>query len=703
MPEGSRRSLALIVLPYAAFAAVWIVLSDRLLNLLVSDPHWLGELQTYKGLVFVAVTSVLLYFLVRRQQRRRDSVESERDQLRRRFLSMVESITDGFVALDRDWRYLYVNARAAEMFGRRPRDLVGKHIWTEFPEGVGQPFHRAYERALAEQKPVYLEEYYPPWDRWFENRIYPTPDGLTILFQDITERKRTEAQLLRMSRLYNTLSQTNQAIVRATDSATLLQQVCDIAVDAGGFRLAWIGLPEGDWFRVAGVAGPARGYVEGIRVSTRADLPEGQGPSGHTFRSGEHFICDDFSKSPLTAPWHEHASRFGIAGSAVFPLWQNGRIVGVLNIYAGEPDYFQETEMRLMEEMAMNVSFALDILEQQRALRENEQDLRTILDNLPIMVFAKDAQQLRFVRLNRALEEFLGKSREELLGKTDRDLFPAEQAEFFLAKDRETLAGGRTVDIPEEPIDAVEGKRLLHTRKVVVRDLDGRPRYLLGISEDITERKQAERKIEEYAARLLAAQEEERRRIARELHDQAGQALTALKLTLQTPATANTRAESLALADEVLTQVRALSFDLRPSLLDDLGLPAALRGYAERLCQRAQLALRLELAEFATRPAGEIETACFRIAQEALTNVVRHARAAAVTLTLQRENGAILLAVRDDGRGFDPAHAADASLGLLGMQERAELAGGRLEIESAPGRGATVRARLPWRARGEDA
>src|SRR5688500_8475333 len=97
---------------------------------------------------------------------------------------ILESLTDAFVALDRDWNYVYVNRRAGEMFGRDPADLVGKHIWTEFPEGVGQPFHRMYEQAMAEQRFMVLEDYYPPFDRWFENRIYPSPEGLTIFFQD---------------------------------------------------------------------------------------------------------------------------------------------------------------------------------------------------------------------------------------------------------------------------------------------------------------------------------------------------------------------------------------------------------------------------------------------------------------------------------------------------------------------------------------
>jgi hypothetical protein len=111
---------------------------------------------------------------------------------------VFERVTDAFVALDHAWRYTYVNAKAGQIFGRRPEDLIGKHLWTVFPEGVGQPFHRAYQQALAEQTPIHLEDYYAPWDRWFENVIYPSPDGLSIYFHDITERKRAEAEVARL-------------------------------------------------------------------------------------------------------------------------------------------------------------------------------------------------------------------------------------------------------------------------------------------------------------------------------------------------------------------------------------------------------------------------------------------------------------------------------------------------------------------------
>ena len=110
-------------------------------------------------------------------------------------VEVFERITDGFVALDKEWRYTYINRRSAEFFGRRPEELIGKHIWTEFPEGVGQPFQLAYARAMAEQVPIQIEEYYAPWDRWLENRIYPSSEGISIFYQEISDRKRSEAKL----------------------------------------------------------------------------------------------------------------------------------------------------------------------------------------------------------------------------------------------------------------------------------------------------------------------------------------------------------------------------------------------------------------------------------------------------------------------------------------------------------------------------
>lgn len=105
---------------------------------------------------------------------------------------ILERISEAFVSLDKNWCYTYMNKKAGEIFNRDPAKMTGRHIWTEFPEGIGQPFHQAYEKAMVEQKYIFLEEYYPPYDKWFENHIYPSPDGLSIFFLDITQRKKAE-------------------------------------------------------------------------------------------------------------------------------------------------------------------------------------------------------------------------------------------------------------------------------------------------------------------------------------------------------------------------------------------------------------------------------------------------------------------------------------------------------------------------------
>lgn len=119
--------------------------------------------------------------------------------------SLMERITDAFVAIDKNWCYTYVNKRAGEILDRDPSDLVGKNIWVEFPHGVDLPFYHAYHRAMNEQVYIYLEEYYAPYKRWLENHIYPSPDGLTIYFRDITERKRAEEEVKRAHREKQTL------------------------------------------------------------------------------------------------------------------------------------------------------------------------------------------------------------------------------------------------------------------------------------------------------------------------------------------------------------------------------------------------------------------------------------------------------------------------------------------------------------------
>jgi signal transduction histidine kinase/PAS domain-containing protein len=220
--------------------------------------------------------------------------------------------------------------------------------------------------------------------------------------------------------------------------------------------------------------------------------------------------------------------------------------------------------------------------------------------------------------------------------------------------------------------------------------------------EELAEKRE---QLQSLSRKLIEAQEAERRAVARELHDDFGQALTAIRLNLKKGG--SDLSESIQLVDQAIQRMRELAQDLRPSILDDLGLPAALRWYVAREAKRAGLELRLEVADLPRLPAA-VETTCFRLVQEALTNIVRHAQARKLEIEVAAREGSLLLTVRDDGKGFDPRAALRRaaqghSLGLLGMKERVSLAGGELEIESAPVRGTVVSARFPLPGGQDDA
>jgi two-component system sensor histidine kinase UhpB len=238
-------------------------------------------------------------------------------------------------------------------------------------------------------------------------------------------------------------------------------------------------------------------------------------------------------------------------------------------------------------------------------------------------------------------------------------------------------------------------------------------RAMLEVKERV-ERKLAEKKREEYSRklqvlsrRLVEAQETERRHLARELHDEIGQALTVAQLNLQalleSPGTETLLPrlkESLEVVERVLEQVHDISLNLRPSILDDLGLEPALRWLTERQAALVGLQAKFHADTLEQRLDPVIETECFRVAQGALTNVLRHAQAQTVSVELRKENGQLHLRVRDDGIGFDVAALREkavlgASLGLLSMEERAALAGGGLEFTSTPKLGTEVHAWFP--------
>lgn len=248
------------------------------------------------------------------------------------------------------------------------------------------------------------------------------------------------------------------------------------------------------------------------------------------------------------------------------------------------------------------------------------------------------------------------------------------------------------------------GERWIHhVGRVAQRDAGGRTLRSFGVLRDITQSKQAEEALRDLSRRLIRAHEDERALLARELHDDVTQRLAVLAIDMgraelaaadgaQADVMRSVRTELVRLSEDI----HSLAYQLHPSVLEELGLVEALRAECERRGRQGRLAVSMNLESVPAVAGEEAQLCLFRVAQEALTNVARHAGTARASVTLRRADGGLLLAVGDDGVGFDPTRPREGrSLGLASMRERLHLVGGTLDVESSPGRGTTIVAWVP--------
>lgn len=352
--------------------------------------------------------------------------------------------------------------------------------------------------------------------------------------------------------------------------------------------------------------------------------------------------------------------------------------------------------------------YFVDVLEdisQRKDIEAEQARLVAILENTSDFVVTTTVDG-RGVYMNRAARELLGvasdmdlKDWRGLAAYTEESLEVLHHQVLPATLCTGTWSGEAVVVNPaggEIPISQV---LIAHKKE------GGRADYISVIARDISEQKKAAEALQNLSHRVLNAQEQERRNLARELHDELGQVLSALKMTLQNgqrrPANLAVRVEeSVAMVQTALEQVRTLSRNLRPPMLDELGLVAALRWYVKQQMQLMEVEIELTAEVPPHRFPLEIETACFRVVQEALTNILRHAQARHVWVELRYLDGQLHLLVQDDGVGFD-VEAAFAQIvegkssGLLGMRERAQLVSGQVQVISIAGVGTEIRAMFP--------
>jgi PAS domain S-box-containing protein len=355
-------------------------------------------------------------------------------------------------------------------------------------------------RVPQEEESSYLKQYNEALIRKLEVKMQQLEQANRQLERDITERKRAEEQLHRVNRALQTISECNQVMVRATEELDLNNQICRILVEHGGFRLAWVGYAEQDEarsVRPVAHAGHDEGYLAEARI-TWADTERGRGPAGMAVRSGTVCVVRHTSTEPDYKPWRDAAMRHGFASSIGLPLAAGGHVLGVLNLYAGEVDAFDDAEVKLLTGLANDLAYGIQALRVRAAHVQAEKSLirlRKAVDASGEVIFMTDQGGI-ITFINPEFTRVYGYAEAEVVGKTtprilkSGTLQPGDYANFW-----KTILEKRVVR--GEIVNKTKNGRLVSVHSSVnpVLDEGGHIAGFLAIQRDVSERKQLEQQF----------------------------------------------------------------------------------------------------------------------------------------------------------------------------------------------------------------
>jgi len=447
------------------------------------------------------------------------------------------------------------------------------------------------------------------------------------------------------------------------------------------------------------------------RATEQTTLRRGVGLPGRVLATGQPTWIVDLAQD-ANFPRGAAAAEAGLRAGLAFPVTVGAEVAAVLEFFS--PDAVGPNAALL--DVLTHIGTQLGrVIERERAaevLREREALLGAVFDQSAVGIAVTD-RSARFIRSNRAFQEMIGYDARELRSLSHVDITYAED----LPQNRELMAelarGTRSSYTFEKRYCRKDGRLIwAHVTVSALPAEAGAPQRFVGMVEDVTERKAAEAELQRHrtqlrglAARLEAAREAERARIAREIHDELGQALTALKIDLlwlkkrmpgSSPELAHKLEDMAGIIDSTAQGIQRVAAELRPSVLDELGLRAAIEWEAREFATRTGIECRVELPEGQPAVDASRATAVFRIFQEALTNVARHAAATHVIVRLGMTPNALDLTVEDNGRGIREGALHDSrSLGLLGMRERAGNFHGNVTITGNPGAGTILTLTMP--------
>jgi len=512
-PKLGSRTIALL---YFAFSSCWILFTDRLVHGLGLSNAYLLKVSEAKGILFISLSTLLMYVLVERALRQRHSVATA-------YWQLVETAQEGVWSVDAEGKTVFANENMAAILGTSPGEMIGKSILPFVPqEKKDELLNHLLQREQG------LQEHYEfPFLRadgaqvWTLLRVSPVlrdgqHSGCLALVSDITKRKHAEEALRRLNRELRAISNCNQALLRATDEQSLLEEICRIVCEEAGYRMAWVSYAEHDEaksVRPVAWTGAEEGYLASAGI-TWADTDHGRSPTGTAIRSGKSCCIQDFATDPRLAPWREGLLQRGFRSGIALPLKdENDNAFGSLTIHSAQPNAFTSEEVRLLEELAGDLAFGIVTLRSRAARKQAEQALRQSEAYLAEAQrlshtgsWALDVASGNYVYSSEEYLRICGFDPQQGLPAKDQPLQQIHRDDFDrFWQDFQKLIDEKVDSEGEYRIVLPDGTvKYVHAIRHPVLNANGELVEIVGTTVDITERKRAEEEVRNTAAQWQA-------------------------------------------------------------------------------------------------------------------------------------------------------------------------------------------------------
>jgi PAS domain S-box-containing protein len=579
-------------------------------------------------------------------------------QSEQRLITILESIGDGFIALDKNWIVTYWNRKAEELLYREREDILGKNIRDEYNDPVTQRFYARYEIAVQENKAVHFEEYYPEQDMWVGVSAYPLPDGLSVYFKNITDQKKDQEALRKSNQRYELASKATSDVIWDLDLLTrtiywgegFQKMFGHSLVNKISDSTAWGQLVHPD-------------DVESIQASLQQVINSNTNNwSGeYRFRRADGSYAHVLDKGFLIRDDN---------GKAI-------RMVGAMQ------DITQQKES-------------------ETAIKLSEERFRLLFYQSPTPKWMFNAASLQIVEVNEAALRLFGYSKDEFLQLSLQDLINDEDWHELESVTEEKLVRFKDIvlqrkkngevfslEVTSQPIELPSGRHFI----VIGDDVTEK----IALQQMVLEEKYAAQK--EVAKAIINTQENERSDIAKELHDNVNQLLTTAKLYIENikyfPEQKETFAQkSIALVQKSINEIRSISKQLVTPVINDIGFKATLDELLDHYSSMNLFQIDLVYNLEESQVEKGLQLTIYRIIQEQMNNIVKYAKASVVRIGIQACMQSLDVTISDNGVGFDKRKVTKG-LGIKNMKNRSEVYKGDFRIRSIEGTGTVVKVTFP--------